>query len=196
MGELLTRRRGLILPSGGDDEDWDYVWRYTDGLLEDNGWTKVVSGDGSSSMTASGQRLTSRSGYVTIRRPSFNTSIGVLEVVLTVNADANNQTYARICLSNGSRGIQIFFPKGKIALYDDAPYNGNYTVIGENGNTGHKIRLVLNGNIGAVYIDGQLAIDNVSISRILYATYTAVWSQTQSGNDTIIKSVKVKLGRI
>ena len=88
------------------------------------------------------------------------------------------------------------FPEENIALYDDAPANGNYTVIGEHGNTEHTIRLVLNGNIGAVYIDGNLAIDNVSISRILYATYTAVWSQGQNNRDTIIKSVKVKLGRI
>ena len=55
MVSLMQRRRAMIAQS--DVDSWDYEWNYTDGLLENNGWTHTISGTATSSMTVGGLKV-------------------------------------------------------------------------------------------------------------------------------------------
>lgn len=194
-----------MLQSGGAEETWDYEWDYSMGLLEDNGWTKTISGTATSSMSENGQKLTSAfNSYVRLDNPNFSTmDVGVLEVRLSAKYSTGSvyQNF-RISLSNGSNGVQVYANAGStgigLKLLDNAaPAKGTLLAPFESGSE-HTIRVELNHTTGAVYMDGTLLNANVDVSTMLYCVATRIWSQNQAGNDskTIIKSVKIRKGRL
>lgn len=197
MGDLL-RRRMMILPGDGLPE-WDYEWDYTMGLLSNNGWEKKVSGTASETLTSTGDSLkSSGNGYVYVHKEDFDVPIGVIEVTFYVTGFAGlAPTNTRICFSNGAKGIQICSPGGQLRLFDsNIPNKG--TILGAKlaGNIDYTLRLVLNGQVGEVWLDGVRLISDVDISTIYYSAKTAIWSQEQNNYETVVKSVKLRKNRI
>ena len=202
-------RRRMMLQSGGAEKAWDYEWDYSMGLLEDNGWTKTTSGTATSSMSENGQKLTSAmNSYVRFENPHFSTmDVGVLEVRLSAKyLDGSGTQNFRISLSNGSNGVQVYANRATVSgstgrglkLLDNAIiHKGTLLAPFESGSE-HTIRVELNHTTGAVYMDGTLLNANVNVSSMLYCSATRIWSQNQVGNDseTIIKSVKIRKGRL
>lgn len=103
----------------------------------------------------------------------------------------------RLCLSNGTNGIQICAPSGTIRLMDKStPAEG--TSLGVNLSQGqiYTITLSLQNNVGSVSLDGELLQSGIDVSTILYSGNTSIWSQNADGNYIYIQSVKLKLNRI
>ena len=212
MGYLLRRRAFMTTPL---DESWNYEWEYTAGLLENNGWTKTTLGTTTSTMTSAGQRLTSSiNSYVRLEHPSFAVvDVGVLEVVASVvyASGGNNDTgrgsqNMRLSISNGENGIQVYVNGdtssnsigiGLKLMDNNDPRLGTFLAPFESGSE-HTIRLELNHNTGAVWLDRVLIRDNIDTSTILYCPASRIWSQNQVGNgsETIIKSVKIRKNRL
>lgn len=206
----LIRRRGL-LTLGESDIDWDLEWDYTMGLLENNGWTKETSGTASSAMQTGGQRIQSAmNSWIRLNPPSAYTAItsGVMEIVAScayTTGYPGSQPVAasqnlRICLSNGTNGIQTLVNGGNggastgvgLKIMDNGtPYLCTLISPWVSG-AEHTVRLILNNGIGEVWVDGTKVVGSVNASSILYATATRIWSQNSNNQPTILKSVKLK----
>lgn len=195
------RRREMIPTSGGSGETWDYEWDYTNGISMTNDvWTLASSGSGNCELKQNGQLLASAvNGYRNVRNANFNIPIGVMEVVFYttgIYAGAGNAN-TRICLGNGTKGIQISTSTGSFHLYDNnSPGNGTSLGVSVVANQLYTVRLTLNGNLGKVEIDGVTVADSVNINNILYSSNTAIWSQNADWWSTYVQSVKLKINRI
>ena len=193
----MSRRLMLKQPSSNT---WDYEWNPSMGLLSENGFTIVSSGEATETMGTDGVILYSPSqGYISLRNPErFNKSVGVIECVVKLTRNTILSQNCRLCFANGTYGIQVSVgAKNSICLADSESYN-NYTVIAPFQNvTDYKITLVLDNNVASVYINDQLIRSNIAVSDTLfpYSSNTAIWSQNQNG-ETIIESVRLKLGRV
>lgn len=200
------RRREMIPSDGGTPvEDWDYEWSYMDGVsLTADGWTKESSGNASSSYGQTGQVMQSQSNaYVRLTPPAdYQTmTVGVMEVDLICNYNEWGNQNARICLSNGADGVQVFF-NGMIAgtgkglkLMDTDPPSSCTLLSAAPSGVETVLRLEIDNGIGRVYKDGVL-LSEFSTSIVLYAVLTRIWSQNSFNLQTIIKSVKIKKGRL
>lgn len=181
--------------------EWDYEWDYSMGLLSSNGWTKYVSGSATETLVSNGVQLKSpNSGYVTLRNPDrFNLSKGVIECVLrcnNFNTSYNVQNF-RVCFSNGTNGIQVYAPKRVLRIMDAAAVaSGTSLGVNLSTNTDYTIKIVLDNGYGQVWLNGSMLRDNIDASTMYYAGNTSIWSQNQRNNYTIVKSVKLKLGRV
>lgn len=199
------RRRDLIPSAGGTPEEWDYVWSYLDGVsLSADGWTQESSGTASSTYGPTGQVMqAAASSYVrfTPTNDYQAMTVGVMEIDLICNYDANGIQNCRICLSNGTDGVQVFF-NGAIAgsgqglkLMDTDPPSSCTFLSAAPSGVETLLRLEIENGIGRVYKDGVL-LSEFSTSSVLYSTVTRIWSQNAYNSQTIIKSVKIKKGRL
>ena len=181
---------------------WDYEWRYTDGLLSSNGWTKTVNRTASETMDSNGLKLTSdANSYIRLKNDDYNMVIGEMEVALVVPQSSTDKTSQniRICLSNGTNGLTLLPNTGKWRILD---VGGNVSV--QNGtaladfavNTEYVIRIRLNNGYASAWINGTQVLTGFDLGRSFYSTNTAVWSQNQGGGYGIFKSIKLLVNRI
>lgn len=196
---MLMRRRMLMQAASAEPSQWDYEWRYTDGLLSSNGWAKTVSGTASETMDSNGLRLTSNSGYVRLSNDAYNMTIGEMEVTLVVPQYSTNSTYQnnRICLSNGTNGLTIFPNTGKWRNLNTNGSPANGTALADFAvNTEYVIRIRLNNGYASAWINGTQVLTGFDLRHSFYSTNTAVWSQNQGGGYGIFKSIKLLVNRI
>jgi len=169
MGSLLMRRRGVMGSPGGALPEWDVDWSYTDGLPEENGFTKFGAGTQSAALRDADVRLyakgpSSNVGYIY----GQGNPVSVFETEFMITS---NNGIVRFLLFNGSGS----------AIAVRAQYSNNYkgvylmtdTTIGNMAklqtiavSTRYRIRLVLDGTYGYVYIGDVLAADKVDLSTI------------------------------
>lgn len=184
--------------TGGTTESWDYEWDYSQGLLSANGWSIGTSGTASESLIDSGVKLQSASSeYVYARNQAeFNNAVGVMEVVLSANDfRSGNYVNLRVCLSNGTNGVQIAYNNGYFMAYDNSTFSSCTKLIVAKSKTDYTIRIELNNGSGNIYINGTPVAENVSASSFPYSGNTSIWSQNQN-NYITVKSVKIKKNRL
>jgi hypothetical protein len=189
--------------SGGiPEETWDYEWDYTNGVsMLNSGWNLVSSGSGTCELRDSGQILSAATNsYRTVRNPNrFNVSSGVMEVVFYTTGINNGNEYenTRICLGNGTKGIQVCTSNGVFRLFDNNT-SGLGTSLGVTvvPRQIYTLRLTLDGSFASVELDGSLLASSVGINTISYSGNTGIWSQDADWYSTYVQSVKLKLGRI
>ena len=189
MGNILTRRRELILADGASD--WDVEWDVSKGLPEATGFTKTGSRP---------ETLGELSFYYTANGSSYNNydwspvpSIGVMECQVRCQSNARFQMFFYY---NGA-GISC-------RLQTSDNYKGLY--LGEStatklktaaASTTYTIKIVLKGSAGDIYMDDELVAQDQTIS---YANGDLLrFSGRGTGNtyrQINIYSVKMKLGRI
>ena len=178
--------------------EWDYVWDYLNGIsMTADGWTLASNGGGACDLRATGQLLASQLGnsYRSLRRPDlFNVPKGVMEVKFYITGvapgDSNQNT--RICLSNGTKGIQICTTNSEFCLMESPLVTLGASIV---ANQIYTLRLTLDGSYGAVAVDGVTLASMVDINSILYAANTSIWSQNADWWSTYVQSVKLKLNR-
>ena len=179
--------------------DWDYEWDYTDGLLTSNGWTQTNWNTGGvATMTETGLKLTSNGNTnIMFKNTSYNMAKGVMEVTLaeTYNTSTANIN-GNICLSNGTTGINIISPKGKVGIRNNSTLANCTTFATLSSATDFILRICLDGNVGRVCVDGEKVWEtsDVNANNISnYGSNTRLGSESQqSGYYTLIKSIRIK----
>jgi len=202
MGNLLMRRRELILP-GGAEETWDYEWvSHDDGYPSDNGWAMSKNGTASVALTDYYTRIrASTSGsYLRYTYPQTYTS-GVMEVLAKLGTSGNcNMVFV---LGNGTNGIGIRLQystnyKG-IYLLDDTAIASMTKLQTSSLDTLYTFRFVLNGGFGDVYIDGVKVASSVDITTLVGADGETRVQGGASGNalvPTYLREIRMKFGRV
>lgn len=190
MGELLIRRRELLLPSSAPSE-WDYEWHFTDGLPSNDGWTK--SGADTPTMTAAG--LETARTYYTRELPITK---GVIEAKFAIKntRTSMNRNRALLRIGNSSKAVYVVFTRynsNLIVLYDDSNLQssnptqiGTFTWGGE-----YTVRLSINGAVGSVEINGVTVKDDVDTSSI-YAKGALLFGNNQQYGVSVWQYVKYK----
>lgn len=155
MGDLLTRRRGLILASGAPRE-WDYEWSYSSGKYPDQeGWTKTTGGTASVAFTNGYMvtTVTDTASYVKWTYPQAY-SKAVLQVGFRLTT--NKAALVRVFLGDGvssSIGVRANYSSGKHYLYlQDGSTTDTMTRLGafEYAKT-YQLKLVLDNGFGEVW---------------------------------------------
>lgn len=176
-----------------DDADWDYVWRYTDGLppASDFSWHTANGSGQVHTITNDGLLVTAKSGtqgwYQMDYAPSEIASSGggVMECVFFVPSEYAvtrfvNCNYQELSLSDGTNGVRVCFVHKngddgiyKIILIDNSTFFsgtvlGNWTL-----GTSYKVRVEYNASthIGKIYLNDTLLLDNIDVTTILSSTY-------------------------
>ena len=202
MGDLLTRRRELILASGGSSE-WDVEWDYTMGLPEDSGWTKDATGTSIATLTDSCVQIRAQNSnqHLGYSWPNQN-SIGVFEAEYSfTNAYCNSTLFIGndIDVVNGIRGQYSANYKG-IYLYTATAIASMRKLQSASQNTYYKITVVLNGANSKVLVDDVLKADNIDLSTIAMTVYPTRLRFSSSHSTTAatynLKAMRLKLGRI
>lgn len=193
MGELLSIRRRMMTKF----EIWDYEWNYADGLLSDNGWSKEIAGIAQELIEETGLVLSSNiNSYVRLYNSDFIVPVGVLEVVYSTLRYSPEQGVQnlRICLSNGTNGVQIMENTGYFRLMDStvSPNKGT-PILPFDTSREYTIRLELYLNAYSVFINNSLVYEGDPDSMV-YSNRTMLMQH--NGGSSLIKSVKLKLNRI
>lgn len=197
----------MLTAAEAAEETWDHEWSFEDGLLENNGWTKVINGNASASLISTGLKMMSNgyAAYICYEKKDAKKQIGVMEAVFSIHlGGAAAGGHARFCFSNGTKGIQL-----DAVVSTNAPDTLDFYILDADdikdrtllapfvSDQEYTARCVLDGNVGRIYIDGVLLADNVDISTVLYSARTAVWWQggTYNANYLMLRSVKLKYNR-
>ena len=204
MGDILTRRRELILASGSQPE-WDIDWDYTMGLPTANGWTRTDSSGSNASQTLRDNDVriyVKNSSYNLIYSAGTNNSVGAIEVDF---AHTNNYGVLLLFFGDGESsalGIRAQYNanyKG-IYLFDSSGVATMTKIQSISQNTYYKVRLVTDGTYGYVYVNDSLKANQVDLSTISTSNYQTRCTITSTGssnaNYTTIKSLRAKFGRI
>lgn len=182
-------------PSG---EQWDYAWNYTDGMPEDNGFVKTITGDSNSTMTEDGVSLTAQDSYtgrsVQYAFPIVQTPSGIVEVEARFDlfSSYTNQPNFRLCLSNGSSGGQIMCPPRGICLMTNQSAGSAEKIADISTGVWYVIRIVLKGSVFDVYLnESKIVSDRNNLTT--YANQTRIMQQ--GGGQTTIRSIKYRFNQ-
>lgn len=170
MGELLMRRREMVMP-GGASSEWDSDWEYTNGAPTVEGW--VQSGSGNVAMTATGYR---------VRGPQFNKDVpisnGVLEAKFQVinERDSLNGPRARLRIGNSTNAIMVIFntyqSRNSIYLNDYSANFGAYdivkgTMLGSfTLGSEYTVKMTIDGAVGIVEVNGVVLKDDINTAKM------------------------------
>jgi hypothetical protein len=190
----LAQRRRALMAQKPSEEQWDYVWNYTDGMPEYNGFVKTKTGSASSTMTENGVVLTVPEpsiDYVIYSFPITQTISGIVEVEVRFDflPSSNTSQGFRLCLSNGTTGGQIMCPnKGLCLMTSNTPSSAEKITDVSTG-LWYVIRIVLRGPVFDVYLNGSKIVSNRN-NLSIYASQTRLMQQ--AGGQTTIRSIKYK----
>lgn len=177
--------------------EWDYEWYPTDGLLQNNGFNYVIHGASGYACTISSDET-----YMQYRGSSANYKEhvypndyqkGVLEAEIYVASNGRMDVH----FGNGSYGIGL-------RLQGSSSYTGFYLgddttqkIANAKTATKYKIRLVLNGQVGEIYIGDSLVASNVDTTLLTVCNHPSVLGRG-SGTGNVysrLYSLKMKFNR-
>ena len=210
MGNLLTRRRELILPSASSE--WDYEWNaQTDQIFPPSPAVKQSGGTVAEELAERYISLKTAGGsgtrYIQYAIPSLRASTGVLEACFGVVYRASNAGgWGRVCFGDENGGVSVIFSaqsanSGKICLWDKSSV-GSCTQIGtfKSGDQ-QKIRIELDNGVGRVFLNDVLAADNIDAYAQYYSNSVLI-ANVQNFNENnnyhygFFLWAKVKSGRL
>ena len=202
--DMMTRRRAMMGAVSGPLPEWDYVWEYTDGLPDDNGWNKTATGDGGASLITAGLKITGTSSarlyYLNADR--FNVDTGVLEVVAKIVGTQSGQLIVSLGNGNGDavqiRGQYSTGNKG-IWACTAGSISGMTKLVSISSNTLYTIRLEKEPTTSRIYINGTLRYTGTAANKYggdALNTSFGWWYANGTGNYPVFESVKLKLGRL
>ena len=193
----LLRRRMMM--ETRPTQDWDIVWNYTMGLLENNGFDILIESKVSIKETENGIEIIPSNTASYVRYIPKNYEIcneGILEVVLHIKSLPINSGF-RMMLSNGVanslganiEALQIYvnsFEKNSVK-YQIVEYGNIISDI--TLNTEYIFRIERRDGVNYVYLNGEKIKESTdSVSK--YATENRIFFQ--SGGEYLLKSIKFK----
>ena len=197
MVELL-RRRAMLANNTVSIPEWDYVWNSSKGLLSSNGWTESKVGSGSSSVSIVSDYLkfqSTSSNYYNFQYPNTYTK-GVVEAELYCTNNAMMRL--NVCGNDVySFGVRLQTSSNYKGLYLGTSTSGT-KIMTASYNTKYKIRLVLNENIGQVYVDDVLLLDNIDTTAVPNCSNAFISGRGTGGTsrESRLYSLKMKFGRV
>lgn len=173
---------------------WDYEWKPSDGVLEDNGWTKTTSGTASETITSDGLVLSADTG--TSNKISFsNYSLAYKSILMEIVVRFTSVPESGYCLELQVGTDKNTSHKGGLRLsVNNATWTGNGTASTE-VETGVDYNVVIGiaGNMDGGNPTTYAFVDDVKLNTGgRNATYQTVLIQQMNGGSAIIKSIKVK----
>ena len=196
MGNLLTRRRELILASGALPE-WDYEWDASKGLLNQNGngFQYEAVGSGGYACSIVNDYLQFRGSSSNYKRYNYPTTYttGVMEAEIYVTSNA----VMIIQFSDGEHYIGA-------GLRSSSSYQGIYLgtgtttkIVSASASTKYKVRLVLkSGLLGDVYVNDVLQEEDVDLTDYSGSVIRITGRGSGSGNVySRLYSLKMKFNR-
>lgn len=210
-----------VVVTHDDSADWDYIWKYEDGLPPASDWTWETSGGSGQihEIVSDGMKLTAKSGtsaqYYMPYAPASILSAGgaIIECkfyipVVQTNTFQDN-VYFYINMSDETKlfGVKIAHPKNqnnanKIVLWDGANWYGSDSTLVRNFSQNESLTVRLEADftnhVAKVYVNGVLTNDNVDFSS--YAEGTRVRMGIGGGTidslgiGAIVQYFKVKYG--
>lgn len=164
MGELLIRRREMILPSAAPSE-WDYEWYYTDGIPSaDDGWTKI--GADTPTITASGMK---------VNRSYFDKDVeithGVIEAKFTASSfrTTSNTTRALLRIGDADNSIYVVFRRysgNNIRLWTASSINNGQIIGSFTFGSPYIVRITINGAVGTVEVNDEVIADEIDTTAM------------------------------
>lgn len=199
MDDLDVRRAmmsgGIVLP------EWDYEWDYTKGLLSENGngWNveRVSTGNSSVSINSNGylRFYGTSSTFYNYQYPDMYTKC-VCEYEVYMEA---NQNVIRLnACGNGtySLGVRMQYSTNYKGIYLGTTATTKLATISYNRK--YKVKLVVNGPVGQVYLDDVLIADNIDLTTVPNCDHAFISCRGAGGTARYnrLYSVKMKFGRI
>lgn len=174
MSDLIQVRRGIVAAQmmQTPQEDWDAVWKYTDGLPTNFGWTLTATD--TPTMASSGLQL---------KRARYDKAVeithGSIEGRFKIGTRSNVAgVRAMLRIGNGTNSINVVFVRTtygatlsdrRIVLYDATSQIQNGTLIGNfDFGTEYVLRIDINGGTGSVSLNGTTIADNVDTTTMAY----------------------------
>ena len=204
MGDLLIRRRELILDGNAPLPEWDYEWDYTKGLPTATGWTKETLGTTTEAIESTYLKVTVKGAsgnYIRYKNNDYLVNKGVIEVQFK-GVTSNNIGF-RVSISNGTSGLAIRHQysssyKG-IYLLDNATFsNCTKLVTSSSATTTYTVRLEIDNGVGQVYINDSLKASDVDLSTIVVNNNLTMFQFNESSTGTVtgrFYHVRLKLNR-
>lgn len=204
-----------------DSGDWDYIWKYEDGLPPASDWTWSTGGGSGQVHTIQedGMLMTAKTGTnASYDMPYAPASIlsaggGIAEFAFYIPdysamSSTVNAHIFDIAFGDGTNGLRVHLshPKNQnnaknIYLYDDgSAWYGGTLVQAFDYETPIVIRLEIDSvNVtGNVYVDGVLKMDNIDLTTILSPVnvkmYIGGGTVNSAGVGAVVQSVKIKYG--
>lgn len=174
-----------------------FTWSYTDGLPADNGLKKEIRGTCTETMTTSGVRITaSNSSSQVIYTRTNGRQKAFLEYVVNVSTNNSNH-YAKIATDSYANGIRVQYSSNYKGIYfrNGSTLAESTLVQSIDLNTDYKIKLVINGDKGDIYVNDVLKLSNIDLStNVSVVDSTAYVSFTAAGStsaNTLFKSCTI-----
>ena len=195
--DVLNLNPRLIEVNG----DWDYKWKYTDGLPSTaDGWSTTTSGTGSFTLKSNCLETKCNNSSYRFYGKSTSATIGVLEAV--VNAPSSSTTgspRAFVRFGNSTTALYVYFTYNsgrKIKITTASTFASGTNIGTWDYNFYYTLRLEINNGIGAVYLDNQLVKSNIDMSTCQWPGNIRFGIQNASGLTSQWKSIKYRIGRI
>ena len=172
---------------------WDIEYDYSMGALENNGFTKEISGVCDSYIIEDGFLLTAGSGHIIYNPRIVKANKAEAEVIIYLKKSAESDYGFRFDLSNGTYACHICIKKG--GLYVDESqtkqnYIGTKYISKINLNTEYKINVYFDEKEGCkVALNDKLIYEGKIFS---YNWTIRNYIIQQNGGETVIKSIKYK----
>ena len=170
------------------NEEWDIEWYYTDGLPENNGFSK--SGNGTSNMTASGLELSGTNLMYTPSSENLSSSKIVLETVFVItslysSANPSGEGVRRIAYT-GSASATIGINSSGVCIYDNTSksYQSYASVV---PNVEYTLRMEAGNDGSRVYLDGS-KIYETNVVSTQGSSHTRI---VNSNGMQLLKSIKI-----
>lgn len=204
-----------------DSGDWDYIWKYEDGLPPASDWTWSTGGGSGQvhEIVSDGMKMTAKSGtnasytmpYAPASILSAGGGIAEFEFYIpdySAMAITTNAHIFEMMFGDGTNGLRVHLshPKNQnnaknIYLYDDSSaWYGGTLVQAFDYETPIVVRLEIDSvNVtGKVYVNGVLKMDNIDLTTIIGATnvkmYLGGCTVNSAGIGAVVQSVKIKYG--
>lgn len=206
-----------VVVTHDDSADWDYVWRYGDGLPSVSDWEWVTSGGSGQVRTIvdDGMKLTAKNGTTATYKMIYAASEiaegggGVVESEFYIPSEFAvgkfvNCRFMAFLIGNGESGVRVEFSHKngdntdvlKIRLIQAGVDAYSGTLLGSwSYDTSYVLRLELDGSTGKVFLNGTLSLDNIDIATSGSVTSVAMIAMggtvDGAGVGGIIQSFKV-----
>ena len=183
---------------------WDFSWSYTDGLLEsEQYWIVSTASTGSSTMLSDGEKIIGGSSSYRQLYPKdapyqyMADGYGVMELVLYGSWPDGTTPHLVVNTGNsaGTRRLNVIVYQNKWRIRTSST-SANCPIIGDAGSdTTYKVRLVLNGTTGNIYINDVLVAENVDTSTMYSGGANSITSNNNTGY-AVLQAVRLKNGSV
>lgn len=170
---------------------WDISWDYTEGLPENNGFTKTYT-DGTANMTSNGLECSGSSLAWTPNNEQTATTtifetVFIPEILSSQNS-ANGNGF-KLAVFNGSRAMTVGVNSQGVCYYDAA--RSGYSVATSNisTNTEYLLRIETGQSEGKIYLDGEL-VSTVALASTSTTNSRVFGAASARSGKTLIKAIR------